>query len=525
MFRSLFIRLGVSILVCALIFASCGTKHKTPEIAPPPPAPSAITPLPSAKLWERPLKDSILQEMRAVWLTTTYGLDWPKAKADTPDGIRRQKEELERILDRLVEDGYNTVFFQARMSGTTSYDSPYEPYGRVFTTSGEAPGYDPLSFATEACHKRGLTIHAWIVTYPLVSNKQRPHPIVTKHPEWAIAHRGTRHLDPGNPSVRTYIARLAADIAKRYDVDGVHFDYFRYPEDAERFNDKKTFEKYGHGQSLEQWRRQNLTNQLAEIRELMNALRPEVQISVAPLGKYRKLADLGRPHGWTAYEFVHQDVEEWARRGLVDFVAPMMYYKDHLFEPFLIDWQRSVGKYIPIIVGLAPYRTDASERSPWQPEVIKEQIAIARNHGAAGIAMFRTEHIGPKYPLLRTYIQRAFSAKALPISLPRGKYLAPSTPRGLSLKVDQGQVLLSWVMPPNTEIGTTYRVWVTSLNSDGIEQSFLLAQGLPTTSFTLPLNQAPQGKSLEFGIEAVSALGVSTPCEVPAILERQSIKQ
>lgn len=517
-------RLG-GILLLTLIIASCGSKRKAQDkVHPEPPTPQVVSRLTPIKAWERPLKDSIREEMRAVWLTTTYGLDWPKAKADTPNGIRQQKEELERILDRLVQDGYNTVFFQARMSGSTAYDSPHEPYARVFTTSGEAPSYDPLAFATEACHKRGLSIHAWLVTYPLASNKERPHPIVTKHPEWAIAHRGTRHLDPGNPSVRTYIARLAADIAKRYDVDGIHFDYFRYPEEAERFNDKKTFEKYAEGLSLEQWRRQNLTEQLTEIRTLVHDVRPEVQISVAPLGKYRKLIELNQPHGWTAYEFVHQDVEEWARRGLVDFVVPMMYYKDHLFEPFLIDWQRSVGRYIPIIAGLAPYRTDISERSPWQPEVIKEQIAIARNHGAGGVSMFRTEHVGPRHPLLRTFIQRAFVAPSLPITIPRGRNSAPDTPRGITLEVKQHEVLISWMMPPETDANTTYRIWATA-NHQGQEQSFLLTQGLRAMSFTLPLNQLPQGKNISFGVEAVNTFGAATPCEVPAVLERQSISQ
>ena len=72
-----------------------------------------------------------------------------------------------------------------------------------------------------------------------------PHPILTDHPGWAIPHKGSYHLDPGRPEVRSYIAHLTADLVRRYPVDGVHFDYFRYPEGAEQFADGGTYMRYG----------------------------------------------------------------------------------------------------------------------------------------------------------------------------------------------------------------------------------------------------------------------------------------
>lgn len=458
--------------------------------------------------------DSIRHEMRAVWLTTAYGLDWPKAKADTPDGIRRQQEELERILDRLVHDGYNAVFFQARLSGSTTYFSDIEPFSRVFTSSGARPGYDPLAFAIEACHRRGLAIHAWLVTYPLTSTRQRPHPIVQRHPSWAVLHQRSRHLDPGLPEVRRYIAELSADLVRRYDVDGMHYDYFRYPEEAETFDDKRSYARYGGGMSLEEWRRDNLTQQLREIQQAVHAIRPEVQISVAPLGKLRKLATLEQPHGWTAYESVYQDVETWAKLGLVDFVAPMMYYKDHLYEPFLIDWQETVGRYIPVIAGLAPYRTEASERYPWDASVIKEQIELARKHSVAGVSMFREGNVGPRQPRLRTYIQQAFRHTSLLPELARGQASRPGVPRDLRLAVRGRLLTLSWLMPPDTDAKTTYRVWVTTMHEDGSRESELLVQGLTQTSCTLRLADFAEHDCLELGVEAVNSFGVATACEV-----------
>lgn len=465
--------------------------------------------------WSPPLGDSIRHEMRAVWLTTAYGLDWPKQKADTPDGIRRQKEELERILDRLVYDGYNTVFFQARLSGSVNYYSQ-EPFNRVFTTTGEHPHYDPLTFAVEACHRRGLAIHAWLVTYPLSSpRKGIPHPIVRENPHWLISHLGGRHLDPGLPEVRSYIAGLSADIVRRYKVDGLHFDYFRYPEEAERFSDSRSFARYGLGLTKEAWRRNNLTLQLKEIQDSVHHNHPDIQISVAPLGKLRRLDELGRPHGWTAYDDVYQDVETWAKQGLVDFVVPMMYYKDYLYEPFLKDWQDRLGRYIMVIPGLAPYRVDSSEKHPWSPEIIHEQIHLARKYGLSGVSMFREGSIGPRQPYLRTLIQRAFKYPALVPPVARGRATKPGQPHNLHLKIKGRQMLLSWEMPSRQRANITYRVWAITSRADGTKESILLVQRLKEQSCTLRLNNFREHDCLELGVEAVNPLGVSTPCDEP----------
>ncbi|MDO4707321.1 MAG: family 10 glycosylhydrolase [Porphyromonadaceae bacterium] len=463
------------------------------------------------KGWMPPLGDSIRHEMRAVWLTIAYGLDWPSVKADTPNGIRKQKEELDRILDRLKYDGYNTIFYQARLSGSVTYQTSREPFARVFTSSGSAPGYDPLGYAVEACRKRGLAIHAWLVTYPLSSSKIRPHPLLKTNRHWLVAHKGGWHLDPGLPEVRSYIANIAKDIVERYEVDGIHFDYFRYPEEADKFNDAASHLRHGMGLERTQWRCKNLTDQLREVNRVLRSIRPDIQISVAPLGKLRKLPHLTRPHGWTALESVHQDVETWADEHLVDFVAPMMYYKDMLYEPFLIDWMERVGSKIPVVAGLAPYRI---QEDAWSPNVIAQQIAIARQHGASGVSMFREKNIGPSVPVLRTLIQRAFVHTALPLELkPRVPHVPrPVSPHSLSI-VRKGQLLkLSWAMAESSALNVSYRVWATVHHRDGSREGLLLVQGLKDTHCSLRLSDFPSEDCIELGVEAVDAWGRATPC-------------
>ena len=107
-------------------------------------------------------------EVRAVWLTTLNGLDWPSVKATNNEAIERQKRQLTTILDQLARANVNTILFQARVRGTTLYPSQIEPWDGCLTgTPGRNPGYDPLQFAIDECHKRGMELHAWVVAIPV----------------------------------------------------------------------------------------------------------------------------------------------------------------------------------------------------------------------------------------------------------------------------------------------------------------------------------------------------------------------
>ena len=112
-------------------------------------------------------------EIRASWVTTLGGMDWPRHKANSPEGIKRQKEELCQLLDQLKEANFNTVLFQTRLRGDVIYPSAYEPFAESITGfTGRVPAYDPLAFAVEECHKRGMEIHAWFVSIPIGNDRQ-----------------------------------------------------------------------------------------------------------------------------------------------------------------------------------------------------------------------------------------------------------------------------------------------------------------------------------------------------------------
>ena len=110
--------------------------------------------------------DAPKREYRAVWLTTIKGLDWPKE--EHRGNAAAQQTHLRTILDSLQAIHVNTVLLQTRIRGDVIYPSAIEPFAPVFTgRHGMAPDYDPLAFAIDECHKRGMQLHAWLVTIPL----------------------------------------------------------------------------------------------------------------------------------------------------------------------------------------------------------------------------------------------------------------------------------------------------------------------------------------------------------------------
>ena len=102
-------------------------------------------------------------EVRAVWLTTIGGIDWPHSYQ-----AESQKKELVKTLDQLQQAGINTVLLQTRVRATTVFPSALEPWdGCITGTPGKQPSYDPLQLCIEECHKRSMECHAWVVTIPV----------------------------------------------------------------------------------------------------------------------------------------------------------------------------------------------------------------------------------------------------------------------------------------------------------------------------------------------------------------------
>jgi yngK protein len=370
------------------------------------------------------------REVRAVWLTTIGGLDWPHSYAQNELMAGRQKQELRDILDKLQRAGINTVLFQARVRGTVVYPSQLEPWdGCLSGVPGRSPGYDPLAFAIDECHKRGMELHAWVVTIPVGKwNALGCKTLRNKYPHLIKRIGEEGYMDPENTATATYLANFCKEITDRYDVDGIHLDYIRYPE-TWRIN-------IAHDAA-----RRNITAIVRAIGEKVKASKPWVKYSCSPIGKFSDLSRFAS-NGWNAYAKVCQDAQGWLRDGLMDALFPMMYFQGNHFFPFAIDWaEQSYGRML--VPGLGIYFMSPSEKN-WSLDVITREMQVARQYGM-GHAYFRSKFFTDNLKGIYTYAQRVFTPTlALPPAMTWENNKLPAPPSDLNMSEEQGKAIVSW---------------------------------------------------------------------------------
>lgn len=430
------------------------------------------------------------REMRAVWVTTLMNLDWPQTKVHDETSRKRQQEELKTLLDRLQAININTILLQTRVRGTTIYPSAIEPWDECLTgTTGKDPGYDPLAFAIEECHKRGMELHAWIVTMPCFKTEQARRlgnkSVLKTHPELCKRHEGTWYLDPGMPGTADYLTAICTEITDRYDIDGLHFDYIRYPENARSFPDQATYRKYGHGRDKAQWRRDNITRCVRQIYQAVKARKPWVKVSSSPIGKF---ADLKRysSKGWNAFDAVHQDAQGWLNEGIHDMLFPMMYFDGNHFYPFALDWQEN-SRQRPIVPGLGIYMLSPKEKD-WDLAVIQRELYFLRQIGVGGQAFFRARFLTDNVKGLYDYLHDFYYPyPALPPVCPSADTCAPAPPSDLHIELTPRAGILRWTAVPSgkNEPPVRYNVYAAASFPVEIDRpENIVRMGLTTPEFS-----------------------------------------
>ena len=444
-------------------------------------------------------------EIRAAWLTTLGGMDWPSAKAVSASGIKKQQEELCHILDELQQANFNTVLFQTRLRGDVIYPSQFEPFAESLTgTEGKNPGYDPLRFAIEECHKRGMELHAWIVAIPIGNTRQvrtlGKNALTRKHPSLCKQFNGSWYLDPGNPETDDYLANIVREIVSGYDVD-----YIRYPEQGERFPDQSTYRKYGKKQDLKQWRRNNITRIVRRIYTETKSLKPWVKVSSSPIGKYR---DTGRysSQGWNAYDEVYQDAQQWLREGIHDALFPMMYFRGNHFYPFALDWKENKnGRWI--VPGLGIYFLHPSELD-WKLDEVVRQIYFIRSIGLDGQAYFRTRFLTDNTKGIFDEIKQHFYP--LPAVVPPMTWtdsIAPSTPTNPVFISPERGVHLQWTASTDNLSPVYYRVYASDTYPvDTHNPANLIEARTDSTHYTY-VPEVPWQEYLYWAVTAVDRCG------------------
>ena len=402
------------------------------------------------------------EEIRATWLTTLGGMDWPSRKANSSQGIEAQKQELIQQLDALQAAHFNTVLFQTRLRGDVIYPSAYETFAESLTGhTGKNPGYDPLQFAIEECHKRGLELHAWLVCIPIGNKRQvgllGKNCVVKKQPKLCKQFNGSWYLDPGNPGTAEYLSQIVKEIVSRYDVDGIHLDYIRYPEQGEKFPDKDTYRKYGKKQELKQWRRDNITHIVRRIYTEVKRLKPWVKVSSSPIGKFNDTRRYSS-FGWNAYGTVYQDAQKWLNEGIQDALFPMMYFQGNHFYPFALDWKENKHERW-IIPGLGIYFLHPKEQN-WKIDEIIRQIYFTRRIGLDGQAYFRNKFMLNNTKGILDELKSNFYA--YPAVVPPMRWTktpSPSQPTQPSFTGQGNNIQMSWKGVEHQPGGIYYRIY------------------------------------------------------------------
>lgn len=456
-------------------------------------------------------------EIRAAWLTTAYGLDWPKEKANSPEGIKRQKDELRHILDELKTANFNTILFQTRIRGDVIYPSNIEPYSSALTgKSGKNPGYDPLAFAIEECHKRGMEFHAWVVAIPLGrANHVRSlgkSSVTKRKPAICKQYKGEWFLDPGNPGTKEYLSSIIKEIVNGYDVDGIHLDYIRYSDRPANFPDKNTFKKYGKGKTLNNWRRDNITSIVRYIYHDVKAVKPWVKVSSSPVGKFKDTSRYSS-YGWNAYNTVFQDAQGWLREGIHDILFPMMYFNGNQFYPFALDWKEKCFKR-HVVPGLGIYFLHPSEKN-WPLEDIERQINFTRSQKMAGQAYYRTQFlIDNTKGLLDQLNSNHYIYPAVTPAMTWMDNIPPSSPSHLKKEDKDGDYFLSWQpsVDNDTRIKPYYTIYASNTYPvDPSNPAHIIATRVRETSYLYsPIY--PGDKKRYFAVTASDRYGNESEC-------------
>ncbi|MDR1526332.1 MAG: family 10 glycosylhydrolase [Dysgonamonadaceae bacterium] len=280
------------------------------------------------------------REMRATWIATVARIDWPKQ-----NGATAQKNEMVKMLDSIQSLNLNAVFFQVRSRCDALYNSAYEPWSSdLGGARGTNPGWDPLAFVVEECHKRGLECHAWLNPYRYNNSGNKwtnannsPLNYENTHPEWLLWYSNNVVCDPALPEVRVRIKSVVGDILSKYDVDGIIFDDYFYPYGGTTTQDAASVAKYKPaGMDVHDWRRDNVNRMIADVYDTIQAVRPWVTFGVSPFGIWTindsVAAKEGIPlpsgiTGGNMYQEIYCDPVAWLKQGTVDYISPQLYWK------------------------------------------------------------------------------------------------------------------------------------------------------------------------------------------------------
>jgi len=296
--------------------------------------------------------------------------------------------DWERTMKELKESGFNAVIPNMLWGGLAHYDSKLLPRSRTFERYG-----DQIEQAVLAGKKYGVEVHVWKVNYNCSNAPREFVEAMRQAGRTQVKFDGTpgNWLCPSHPENRKLEWETMVEVAKNYDVDGIHFDYIRYPDSDHCYCNgcKERFEKHIGATiadwpratrteqwkaKFDDWRRDQITALVADVHREAKKIKPTIKISAAVFPSYPSCRSSQL-----------QDWLVWVEKGYLDFLCPMNYSPSAAtFDAYVDAQTKFVANRIPVYPGIGATATGIA----LTPDQVATQIMIARKHGSPGFTIF-----------------------------------------------------------------------------------------------------------------------------------------
>lgn len=458
------------------------------------------------------------REFRAAWVSTVANIDWPSRRDLSTE---KQKNEVIAILDNAVQLKLNAIVLQVRPAADAIYPSAIEPWSEFLT--GEqgrppSPYYDPLQFWIDQAHARGLELHAWFNPFR-ARTAQSKTVVATNHisklaPQVVKSYGDLQWMDPGEPVAMQQTLNVISDVARRYDVDGIHMDDYFYPYPVKAGNGSEvdfpddpawiTYLQSGGKLARFDWRRDNVNRLVEAINQRVHLEKPWIKFGISPFG-------IGRPDrlppgivGFSQYDKLYADVELWLSKGWMDYLAPQLYWPinqgPQAFKVLHDYWlaQNTTGKHV--WPGLYTSRIDNSDKS-WTADEILNQVEAMREKGGNGHLHFSMAALNQNRKGIRQRLAtEKYTSQALIPASPWLDNSLPSSPL-LETSIDKKSLRLQLGSADNTRL---LAIWKRT------EQQWLFSV-VPAQNMNIDLSDDPQyGPVRQITVSAISRTGVES---------------